>query len=49
MADPAAAEPTLASLPISELSRRRAQAAADLEAAEARWLEISEQLDQLAA
>ncbi|MCL6682758.1 ABC-F family ATP-binding cassette domain-containing protein [Sphingomonas alba] len=49
MANPAAAEPTLASLPISELSRRRAQAAADLEAAEARWLEISEQLDQLAA
>ena len=49
MADPAAAEPGLASLPMSELSRRRADVAAELEEAEARWLEISEQLEQLAA
>ena len=49
MFDPAGAEPELASLPISELTRRRAKLAADLEEAEARWLEASEQLDQLAA
>ena len=49
MFDPAGAEPTLASLPMSELSRRRAQAAAELEEAEAHWLEVSEQLEQLAA
>jgi ATP-binding cassette subfamily F protein 3 len=49
MFDPASAEPDLASLPMSELSRRRAKLAADLEEAEARWLEVSEQLEQLAA
>ena len=49
MFDPAGAEPDLASLPMSELSRRRASLAADLEEAEARWLEVSEQLEQLAA
>ncbi|QDP19935.1 ABC-F family ATP-binding cassette domain-containing protein [Sphingomonas xanthus] len=49
MADPASAEPELAKLPISELSRRRAKLAADLEAAEARWLEMSEELEQQAA
>jgi ATP-binding cassette subfamily F protein 3 len=49
MSDPAAAEPDLASLPIAELSRRRAKVAAELEEAEALWLEIGEQLDQLAA
>ena len=36
-------------MPMSELSRRRAKIAAELEAAEARWLEASEQLDKLAA
>jgi ATP-binding cassette subfamily F protein 3 len=49
LSDPAAAEPALASLPIAELSRRRAKVAEELEEAEALWLEISEQLDQLAA
>ncbi|MES2137844.1 MAG: ABC-F family ATP-binding cassette domain-containing protein [Pseudomonadota bacterium] len=45
MFDPSKAEPELAQLPISELSRRRAKVAAELEAAEARWLEISERLE----
>jgi ATP-binding cassette subfamily F protein 3 len=49
MADPASAPAELASLPMSELSQRRAKLAADLEAAEARWLEASEQLEQAAA
>jgi ATP-binding cassette subfamily F protein 3 len=49
MFDPAGAEPDLASLPMTELSRRRAKAAADLEEAEALWLEMSEQLERLAA
>ena len=49
MSDPAAAEPELSLLPMTELSRRRAKVAAELEEAEALWLEISEQLDQLAA
>jgi ATP-binding cassette subfamily F protein 3 len=49
MSDPGAAEPGLASLPMNELSRRRAQVAEELEEAEALWLEISERLEQLAA
>jgi ATP-binding cassette subfamily F protein 3 len=49
MFDPAGAEPDLASLPMTELSRRRAKVAADLEEAEALWLEVSEQLERLAA
>jgi ATP-binding cassette subfamily F protein 3 len=49
MFDPAGAEPDLASLPMTELSRRRAKAAADLEEAEALWLEMSEQIERLAA
>jgi len=49
MVDPAGAEPTLASLPIGELAQRRAAVAAELEAAEARWLEVSEQLERAAA
>ena len=48
MFDPAGAEPELAALPMSELARRRASIAADLEAAEARWLEVSEQLEKAA-
>ncbi|MDQ3074406.1 MAG: ATP-binding cassette domain-containing protein [Pseudomonadota bacterium] len=48
MFDPAAAEPQYASLPMSELARRRAAIAAELEAAEARWLEVSEQLEKAA-
>ena len=34
---------------MSELSRRRAKIAAELEAAEARWIEASEQLERAAA
>ncbi|MDQ3144356.1 MAG: ATP-binding cassette domain-containing protein [Pseudomonadota bacterium] len=49
MFDPAAAEPQLASLPMSELARRRAAIAAELEAAEAHWVEVSERLEQIAA
>jgi len=49
MFDPAAAEPQLAALPMSELARRRAAIATELAAAEARWLEYSEQIEQAAA
>jgi ATP-binding cassette subfamily F protein 3 len=49
MFDPAGADPKLAKLPMSELSRRRARLTADIEAAEARWIEVSEQLEQQAA
>jgi ATP-binding cassette subfamily F protein 3 len=42
-------EAKLASLPMRELSQKRAQLAAELANAEARWLEASEQLEQLAA
>jgi len=48
MIDPASAEPELAALDMSELSRRRARLAAELEIAEARWLEASEQLERAA-
>jgi ATP-binding cassette subfamily F protein 3 len=48
MFDPSAADPQFANLPTSELSRRRAKVAAELAAAEARWLEVSEQLEQAA-
>ncbi|HEY0627424.1 MAG TPA: ABC-F family ATP-binding cassette domain-containing protein [Allosphingosinicella sp.] len=49
MFDPAGADPKLAALPMSELSRKRAKVAAELALAEARWLEVSEQLEQQAA
>jgi len=49
MFDPEGAEPELASLPISELGRRREKLAVELKEAEARWLQASEQLDSLAA
>ena len=49
MFDPASAPPELTSLPMGELSRRRAKVAAELEAAETRWLQASEQLDKAAA
>jgi ATP-binding cassette subfamily F protein 3 len=48
MIDPASAAPELAALDMSELSRRRARLAAELEIAEARWLEASEQLERAA-
>jgi ATP-binding cassette subfamily F protein 3 len=49
MFDPAGADPKLASLPMGELSRQRAKVAAELALAEARWLEVSEQLESQAA
>ena len=49
MFDPASAPPELTKLPISELSRRRAKIAAQLEEAEARWIQASEQLEKAAA
>jgi ATP-binding cassette subfamily F protein 3 len=49
MFDPAGAEPELAGLSISELGARRAKLAAELQAAEARWLEASEKLELAAA
>jgi ATP-binding cassette, subfamily F, member 3 len=49
MFDPASAPPELTNLPMSELSRRRAKVAAELEAAETRWLHASEQLEKAAA
>ena len=49
MFDPAGAPAELTSLPMSELSRRRATIAAQIEAAEARWVEASELLEQAAA
>jgi ATP-binding cassette subfamily F protein 3 len=47
--DPTNAPAEFANMPLSELSKRRAQAASDLEAAEARWLEANEQLERIAA
>ena len=49
MFDPGSADPALASLPMSELSQRRARIAAELQAAELRWIEASEQLESIAA
>ena len=49
MFDPASAPAELTSLPMSELNRRRAKITAELEAAEARWLQASEQLEKAAA
>ena len=45
MADPKRAEPALARVSMTELMKRRADAAAKLEVAEARWLEASEGLE----
>ncbi|WP_300974404.1 ABC-F family ATP-binding cassette domain-containing protein [Sphingomonas sp. LHG3406-1] len=49
MFDPSGADPQLTRLSMSELSQRRAKVAAALEAAEAKWLELSEQLEREAA
>jgi ATP-binding cassette subfamily F protein 3 len=49
MFDPSAADPQFARLSMSELSQRRAKVAAALEAAEAKWMELSEQLEREAA
>ncbi|NJR79803.1 ABC-F family ATP-binding cassette domain-containing protein [Sphingomonas corticis] len=45
MFDPASAEARFATLSMGELSRRRAEAQARVEAAEAKWLEASEALE----
>ncbi len=49
MNDPKGAAPALMGLSMSELSRRRAAAAAKLEKAEAAWMEASEALEQAAS
>jgi ATP-binding cassette subfamily F protein 3 len=49
MFDPSGATPELAKLTMTELMKRRAEAQRQLDAAEARWLEASEALEQLAA
>ena len=48
MFDPKQAEPKLATLPMSDLMKRRAEIASALEQAEARWMEASEKLEQAA-
>jgi len=49
MFDPAAAEPQLAKLNMTELMKRRAELERKIEAAEGAWLEASEKLETLAA
>jgi ATP-binding cassette subfamily F protein 3 len=49
MFDPGGADPKLASLPMTELARQRSKLTAELALAEARWLEVSEQLERQAA
>jgi ATP-binding cassette subfamily F protein 3 len=49
MLDPANAPSEFANMPMSELGKRRAEVASQLEAAEARWLEANEQLEKMAA
>ena len=49
MTDPAKAAREHAGQSMGELARRRAAAAAELEIAEAHWLDVSEQLEALAA
>jgi ATP-binding cassette, subfamily F, member 3 len=49
MFDPANAPSELANIPMSELSKRGAEVASQLEAAEARWLEANEPLEKIAA
>jgi ATP-binding cassette subfamily F protein 3 len=49
MFDPSSAEPALAKLSMGALAKRRAEINAELEAAEARWLALSEALDAVAA
>ena len=49
MFDPTNSPSEFANMPMSELSKRRAQVASQLEAAEAEWLEANEQLERLAA
>ena len=48
MFDPSSAQPELAKLTMTELMKRRADVAREIEAAEATWLAVSEQLEQAA-
>ena len=49
MFDPTNSPNEFANMPMSELSKRRAEVASQLKAAEAAWLEANEQLERLAA
>jgi ATP-binding cassette subfamily F protein 3 len=49
MAQPASADPSLASLTMTELMKRRAETQTRIEAAELEWLEASEAMDAIAA
>jgi ATP-binding cassette subfamily F protein 3 len=49
MFDPSSAEPALAKLSMSELMKRRAEAASALEAAELDWVEANEQVETIPA
>ena len=49
MFDPAGADPALAGLTMTELMKRRAEADAQIAAAEARWIEASEALEGVGA
>jgi ATP-binding cassette subfamily F protein 3 len=49
MFDPASAEPALAKLAMGDLMKRRAEVEASIVAAEAAWLEVSEELEAIAA
>ena len=48
MTDPAKVSKDQAKLSMGDLMRRRAEAGSKLEEAEARWIEVSEQLETLA-
>ena len=49
MIDPANAEPRFSRMSMGDLSKRRAEVNAKLEASEAKWLEASEALESIAA
>jgi len=49
MADPAAADPADAGCSMTELMKRRAEISAQIDAAEARWLETSEEIERAEA
>ncbi|WP_446741153.1 hypothetical protein [Sphingomonas sp. H160509] len=49
MVDPATAEPRFSRMSMGDLSKRRAEVHAKLEASEAKWLEASEALEGVEA
>ncbi len=49
MFDPSAAQPDLAELAMSELMKRRAEIARQIEVAEVKWLEVCEALETVPA